>query len=244
MFEQAVNNDIIESNPIKKGVKVPKQTKEVNSDRSMVLTTEEQSAFIIAARTSGFYGFRLYELALQTGMRVGELTGLKWENVDYDKKVIHVVSQLTRESVKKGERRFVESTPKTSNGIRDIPLTDEAVRILSEQPKNSKYIFVNQKNNPYTAHYLDEILRGITGAAGLPRVSMHSLRHTFATRCAESGMQPKILQTILGHADIQTTLRIYVHATNEQKKKEMNTFEVYINQIGDELAKNKFRIVV
>lgn len=246
MFQGAVNNDVIHDNPIKKGVMIPKTTKQNGASRAKVLTVEEQEALLLAIRMSNFYGRRVYEFALQTGMRVGELTGLKWDSIDYDNKLIHVTTQMTRQRHPKKEHtmRFVEASPKSESGIRDIPLTDEAAKILSEQPHICQYVFASVKKQPYTAHYLDEILRLVAAAAGVPHTSMHTLRHTFATRCAESGMQPKVLQTILGHSDIQTTLQIYVHVTNDQKKKEMDNFEGYVNQIGSELAHTRFSIVI
>ena len=111
--------------------------------------------------------------------------------------------------------------PKSKSGYRTIPLTEEAVAILNKQKEKNKWIseiskeweefvFLCRKGTP------------VCDKAQIPRFSMHILRHTFATRCIEAGMKPKTLQMLLGHSNIGITMNLYVHTTEEEKKKEID----------------------
>lgn len=146
-----------------------------------------------------------YRFILQTGLRTGELVGLKWEDIDFEKKTL-TISRSMEFRYKVGEWRV--GPPKSKSGYRTIPLTDEAIRILKAQ---------KEKNSTY-----DTALFKICDKVGIKRFSMHVLRHTFATRCIEAGMLPKTLQKILGHSNIGITMNLYVHITEEEKLKEIN----------------------
>ena len=167
---------------------------------------------------------------LQTGLRTGELVGLKWSDVDWEKRTVTINRSMEyRHSTK--EWRVGE--PKSKSGYRTIPLTDEAIEILKLQRKKNKsisvvpiewseYIFLCRKGTPVKNSTYDTMLFKLCDKAGIPKFSMHVLRHTFATRCIEAGMKPKTLQTILGHSNIGITMNLYVHTTEEQKHKEID----------------------
>ncbi len=167
---------------------------------------------------------------LQTGLRTGELVGLKWEDVDFDNRTITVSRSMEyRHSVK--EWRIGE--PKSKSGFRTIPLTEEAMEILKlQKQKNRSYkiiplewtefVFLCKNGTPVKNSTYDTMLFKLCDKAGIPRFSMHILRHIFATRCIEAGMKPKTLQTILGHSNISITMNLYVHTTEEQMQKEID----------------------
>ena len=171
-----------------------------------------------------------YRFALQTGLRTGELVGLKWEDVDFKAKTIKIVRSLEyRHST--GEWR--EGPPKSKSGYRTIPLTDEAVSLLKlQKAKNASFKFIDiqwrdrvflcKTGAPVKNSTYDTGIYKACDRAQIPRFSMHVLRHTFATRCIEAGMTPKTLQTILGHSNIGITMNLYVHTTDEQKNLEMD----------------------
>lgn len=132
--------------------------------------------------------------------------------------------------------------PKTSNSIRDIPLTDEAIIILKDQQEKLKLlknipakwndmVFLCRDGTPTKNSAYDTKLFYYCDKIGIPRFSMHVLRHTFATRCIEAGMKPKTLQMILGHSNIGITMNLYVHITNEEKQKELKDVEAYLKVI-------------
>lgn len=186
MLQYAFDNDVIRKNPCTRSV-ISDIGKE--SVKKEALTIESQKRFLKYA--SGMSYEYQYRFILQTGLRTGELTGLKWEDIDFKNKTLTVSRSLEyRHST--GEWR--EGQPKSKSGYRTIPLTDEAIYILNKQ---------KEKN------------------AHLKFVEMHVLRHTFATRCIEAGMMPKTLQTILGHSNIGITMNLYVHTTDDQKKIEI-----------------------
>ena len=232
MLEFAKENEVILSNPCKKSVKSdmgkPSQKKEA-------LTIDVQKKFIEYAKGQSYEN--QFRFILQTGLRTGELVGLKWEDIDFSKKAIRIQRSMEyRYSV--GEWRIGE--PKSKAGYRTIPLTDEAIRILTElkeknknikkiQEEWSEFIFLSRKGEPVKNSAYDTALFKICDKAKINRFSMHVLRHTFATRCIEGGMMPKTLQKILGHSNIGITMNLYVHITEDEKQKEIDKVSCVLN---------------
>lgn len=232
MLEFAKENEVILSNPCKKSVKSdmgkPSQKKEA-------LTIDVQKKFIEYAKGQSYEN--QFRFILQTGLRTGELVGLKWEDIDFSKKAIRIQRSMEyRYSV--GEWRIGE--PKSKAGYRTIPLTDEAIRILTEQKEKNKnikkiqeewseFIFLSRKGEPVKNSAYDTALFKICDKAKINRFSMHVLRHTFATRCIEGGMMPKTLQKILGHSNIGITMNLYVHITEDEKQKEIDKVSCVLN---------------
>lgn len=225
MLEFAKENEVIITNPCKKSVKsdIGKP-----SDKKETLTIDDQRRFLAAAKGQS-YEYQ-YRFALQTGLRTGELVGLKWEDINFERKTL-TIERSMEFRYKVGEWRV--GPPKSKSGYRTIPLTDEAICILKAQKeKNRKLkvidkewadtVFLCRKGQPVKNSTYDTALFIICDKAGIKRFSMHVLRHTFATRCIEGGMTPKTLQKILGHSNIGITMNLYVHITEEEKQKEID----------------------
>ena len=205
------------------------------SQKKEALTIDVQKKFIEYAKGQSYEN--QFRFILQTGLRTGELVGLKWEDIDFSKKAIRIQRSMEyRYSV--GEWRIGE--PKSKAGYRTIPLTDEAIRILTEQKEKNKnikkiqeewsdFIFLSRKGEPVKNSAYDAALFKICDKAKINRFSMHVLRHTFATRCIEGGMMPKTLQKILGHSNIGITMNLYVHITEDEKQKEIDKVSCVLN---------------
>lgn len=228
LFESAVENQLVCSNPVSKTIKC---TGGKGPKHERVLTKEEQRIFLEAVKGKGNYN--QYALVLQTGLRAGELAGLKWSDIDFDNKTINVARTVDYRTNGPG---WEIRSPKSKAGRRDIPLTAEAVRILENQKRKMQpgsaltatyhdYVFLSKNGNLIKNSTYNKDLERICGKTGLEHFSMHTLRHTFATRCAESGMNPKTLQSILGHSKISVTMDIYVHCTGDQKAEELMGIE-------------------
>ena len=228
LFDSALENDLIAKNPVTKSVKCTsgRKPKEMRA-----LTIEEQRLFLETVK--GTSNYNQYALILQTGLRTGEMIGLRWSDVDFENRVIHIRRTMEyRHSM--GEWRIGE--PKTKNSIRNVPLTQEAIDILKKQKKKLKSlkvrplefkdsVFLCRDGTPTKNSAYDAKLFYYCDKAGIERFSMHVLRHTFATRCIEAGMKPKTLQMILGHSNIGITMNLYVHVTDEEKEKEVQGIE-------------------
>lgn len=228
LLDSAVENELLLKNPVTKSVRC-KSGKESKDKR--VLTMEEQCLFLRVAKDTDNYN--QYALILQTGLRVGEMTALKWSDIDFEKRILHV--RRTMEYVY-SDKRWRSGDPKSRSGARDIPLTNEAVCILKRQKEKIKglnwdstefpgFVFLNQDGEPAKRSSYNKDLYMLAGKAEIEPFSVHTLRHTFATRCIEAGMKPKTLQTILGHADIGTTMNMYVHITEEERSREICMIE-------------------
>lgn len=234
MLEFAKENDVILNNPCKKSVKSDMGKP---SDKKEALTIDVQKKFLEAAEGQSYEN--QFRFVLQTGLRTGELVGLKWEDIDFVNKTIKISRTMEyRYSV--GEWRV--GPPKSQSGYRTIPLTDEAIRILRAQKEKNKnikiipiewaeHVFLCRKGEPVKNSTYDTALFKICDKAGIKRFSMHVLRHTFATRCIEGGMLPKTLQKILGHSNIGITMNLYVHITEDEKKKEIDLVASALNVI-------------
>ncbi len=226
-FESAVDNELIKINPIKRSVKVIERNKK---EERRVLTREEQKLFLEYAKKSPHYN--QYAFVLQTGLRVSEVAALRWQDIDFTKRIMSVKHSLIL-----GEGGKVEiGDTKTMSGQRDIPLTDEAINILKEQKKKLSqinviqmefrdFVFLNKSGKPINRHLYNRSIETVAKRAGIKRLSIHTLRHTFATRCIEGGMKPKTLQMLLGHSDMRVTMGLYVHITEDEKFKEMHEIE-------------------
>jgi integrase len=129
-------------------------------------------------------------------------------------------------------REFYVGDPKSSKGFREIYLTDEAIRILMDEKKKKKalssfdsdFIFLDRDGKPVKRTTYNSQLKRIARKLSMEPFSIHKLRHTFATRCIESGMKPKTLQKIMGHSDITVTLNYYVHVSDNEMAGEMERF--------------------
>lgn len=229
MFSDACENGLIEANPVTKSVKCPKKSEK----STRVLTIAEQEKFLGAAKDYSNYNHFLF--ILQTGVRSSELRGLKWGDMDFQNRVIHVRRNVTYDSK---NNIFIVGDLKTNSGLRDIPMTQTAYDLLigikhrrSDPEKKvvsfefADHVFLNRNGRLLSNSNYYKQLERICDKAGIETISMHTLRHTFATRCIESGMKPKTLQKILGHANIAMTMDLYVHVTEEEKEKEMRKFE-------------------
>lgn len=235
MFQAAYENGLIVSNPVTKSVVLPKPIEK----KIRFMTVGEQRLFIQQAEGSALYP--QYFMILNTGLRTGELIGLKWEDIDFKEKILSVSRSM---EYRYSTQKWMEGPPKTKNAYRDIPLTKECLKMLKAIKKEhdlgrkeaegfEEYVFLCRKGTPVKNSTYDAHLEKITEKAGIQKISMHTLRHTFATRCIEAGMRPKTLQQILGHSSINITMNLYVHVSNEEKFKEMHKLEgYYVNQIG------------
>ena len=163
-------------------------------------------------------------ICLSTGMRIGEICGLLWSDIDVESGIIKVRRTVQRIYVIDGETRHTEiliDTPKTKNSIRDIPMTTELYKIIKPLKKvvnNDFYVITNEAKptEPRTyRNYYERLIKRL----GIPKLKFHGLRHSFATRCIESKCDYKTVSVILGHSNISTTLNLYVHTNMEQKKK-------------------------
>lgn len=223
-MQQAMRNGLIERNPIKLA-ELPRQ-KEKKGRQAM--TKEQQALFMEYAKESYLYNF--FSVMLRTGMRSGEMRGLKYTDIDKKKNVIHV--QRTLKYIE--GKGYLEDTPKTRTSTRDIPLTAALQGLLEDQRKYwgfkverlDRYLFCNENGDPLSRERvqreIERIIKQIRAAGhDFPRITPHVFRHTFATRAIEAGMQPQVLKTILGHSSLAMTMDLYSHVLPDTKAEEM-----------------------
>ena len=162
-----------------------------------------------------------YLLGLNFGLRIGEVCGLKWSDIDFSKRELAVNRTVLR--IRAGNRtEVVVQTPKTESSVRVIPLTAEMLFFLSGL-RNTKhddaFILTGSKTRPFEPRALQYRFRAFQDRNGLRRRNYHILRHTFATRSIERGFDPKALSDLLGHKNVRTTLQLYVHPTMQHKRR-------------------------
>lgn len=170
-------------------------------------------------------------LCLSTGLRLGEVCALKWEDIDLQSKVLNVNQTVQRISVNNTISKTIlyEGKPKTSCSQREIPLSDEIILLLSRFRHPNKYVLNNSVPlEPRTYQYQ---FKKYQSQAGISCKNFHVLRHTFATNCIGNGIDVKSLSEILGHSNVQITLNKYVHPTLDTKRQHMNTISSAYSRI-------------
>jgi integrase len=173
-------------------------------------------------------------MCLSTGMRIGEICALKWEDIDLESCVISVNKTIQRIYIMDEPERHTEiiiDTPKTKNSVREIPMSKNLLRFIKPLKKllNGEYYILSNTENPIEPRTYRNHYKMLMKELGMPALRFHGLRHSFATRCIESKCDYKTVSVLLGHSNISTTLNLYVHPNFEQKKK---CIDQMIKQIG------------
>lgn len=189
-----------------------------------VLSKADQKKFMEHLRNNFTFKNLGIFICLSTGMRIGEICGLRWCDVDTAEGVIKVRHTLQRIYIIEGETRHTElllDTPKTANSVRDIPMSSELLKMLKSFNKvvNENYYVISNDIKPIEPRTYRNYYKKLCKQLDIPELKFHGLRHSFATRCIESKADYKTVSVLLGHSNISTTLNLYVHPNKEQKKK-------------------------
>ncbi len=189
-----------------------------------VLTpTEEQRLIQYILRHFDLHGFGIL-LTLYTGLRIGELCALQWQDVSQTS--VKVSKTLQRLSVETGKTALVFGEPKSMNSYRQIPIPDFLQQYIACFRKEEGYVLETKNRTPTEPRTLQAKFSRIAKSCRLEGVTFHTLRHTFATRCVEAGFDLKSLSEILGHRDVKTTMNLYVHPSFDFKKENMEKLKI------------------
>ena len=250
-FQLAVRDEIIRKNPTDGVMKEISRESGKNRGVRHALTIEQQRCFMeyIANHPIYYHWWPMFTILLGTGCRIGEALGLRWQDLDFEKRVISINHSLVYYPANGSNKCVLRvSLPKTDAGIRTIPMLDivkDAFEMLYEEQKENGFneteidgmlgfIFCNRFGsvpNPQTVNHTikriannynaDEVVRAKKEHRDpiiLPNFSCHHLRHTFCTRLCENETNLKVIQSIMGHKNIETTLDIYAEATEKKKQ--------------------------
>lgn len=264
VLDIAVEDSYLRSNPSDNALKELKQTHNFDGARRRALTLPEQKLFsTYLEKTVQYHHWKpIFTVMLEAGLRVGEATGLRWEDVDIENGLIDINHTLVYYNHEKGGCYFGINSPKTASGCRMVPMTPAVKQALTEEKERQDsegirckahvdgftgFIFINRFGNVQNQGTLNKTLRRIMRDCNqevleqmsrgkqkqgevvlLPKFSCHSLRHTCATRLCEAGINMKVIQDFLGHADISTTMNIYTDATKDFKAKEISKFSDFL----------------
>lgn len=257
-FDMAVRDGVIRNNPSNGVMAEIKKNCGKNKGVRHALSLEQQRAFLKYVEESPIYDhwLPLFTVLFGTGCRIGEIIGLRWEDIDYENRFIsinHATIYMFMEETHKSE--FHISTPKTEAGVRIIPMLDAVEKALRDEYESqqetgfntqvvdgmSGFIFCNREGrllNPsvinrairriYEAYNAEEIISAKKQRRQpllLPHFLCHHIRHTFCTRFCENESNLKVIQSIMGHANIETTMDIYAEATELRKQEAMKALE-------------------
>lgn len=238
-LKDAVNWDLIARNPTERA-KAPRPTKQ----RLKVWNGAQTVRFLAAADQDEYAA--LWRLALHTGMRRGELLGLKWDYVELDKGIVRV-----QENRKRGEKgAFYDGKMKTPSGRRSFPLSDEVITFLRrhrarqleqrlaagpayEIHPDGGYVFAQPNGRPLHPNSVRERYKRLITVAGVPDKRIHDMRHAHGTLSIENGEPIKQVSERLGHSSIAITLDLYTHPTDERKREDANRFDAFLKTAGE-----------
>ena len=257
IFTIAVRDGYIRTNPTEGTMTEIKNSHNCENGKRHALTEVQQSAFMnyISGSQKYSHWLPLFTVFLGTGCRVGELIGLRWEDCDFENKLININHNLIYRLQDNGKCEFHITTPKTQAGIRVIPMLNEVKAALLKERKTQEktgfnetvidgyrgFIFKNRFGTVFSPHLInraiDRIIKDYNSDETvkaksenrdpllLPHFTVHNLRHTFCTRFCENETNLKIIQEIMGHSDIKTTMDIYNEATLDKKKESFINLE-------------------
>ena len=198
-------------------------TMEVNKGIEVLTVAHHKKILNFIKQNFTFRNLGIY-VSLTTGLRIGEICGLKWSDINADNGTITVNRTIERIYIVEGERKYTElliNTPKTKNSCREIPINKELLSMVKPLKKvvNEDFYVLTNEEKPTEPRTYRNYYHRLMSRLDIPRLKYHGLRHSFATRCIESNCDYKTVSVLLGHANITTTLNLYVHPNMEQKKK-------------------------
>ncbi len=237
VLEIAVDDDIIRKNPAKAVWK--DYGREPEGKKALTLAQHKRLMEFVKSDTMYKCYCPMLTIMLGTGVRCGELVGLTWDDVDMGKKEIHIRRTLVYKDYGDGLRLHV-STPKTKSGIRTIPMSDSVYNAFAQQKELNSllgkdrnafeveglkgFVFITRNGKPLLMCSVNRVLANIVKAINalgqeetFPPISAHTMRHTFCTRMAENGMDIKVLQYLMGHANINITMQVYNHIADSSR---------------------------
>lgn len=237
VFVKAINRKIIEDNPLCE-IKRPKSNKKTVPVRA--LTVDEQKKLLNVLKNEDVRYSDIMLLSMFTGMRIGECCALMVEDIDLEEKTISISKTVARG--KYGRNVFNET--KTEAGTRKIRLNDDVFKFVKAciGDKDKGILFLSSTNNLVTTNQVNYSYSAALKAYGIidttvyGRVDLHSLRHTYATRCIESGMPAKVLQKLLGHTDINITLNTYCSVFEKYSNEHLAIADEYMKQNDIKIA--------
>ena len=248
-FQLAVRDDIIRKNPIDGAYAEVKKRNGGSRKRKRALTVQQQRAFInYVAENPFFYKwYPFFTFLLGTGCRIGEAIGIRWDDVDLEKRLIDINYSLTyyQRADDSFKCEFRVSQPKTEAGIRTIPMMKQVYDVLKDEYERQEvegfcvanvdgmtnFIFTNRFETPHNPAAVNRAIKRIVdahnaeeevkakkekrGPVMIPRFSCHIFRHTFASRFCENETNVKVIQEVMGHADVSTTMNIYAEVNQD-----------------------------
>ena len=260
VLDLAVEDSYLRNNPSDNALKELKQERNIGASKKKALTLDEQNLFLGFLKDSKEYShwYPIFALMTGTGLRVGEATGLRWEDIDFEAGTIDVNHTLIYYKHAENGCCFAVHTPKTRAGNRVVPMIDSVREALLQEKEYQEakgivskavvdgyqdFVFINRFGNVQHQGTLNKALRRIMRDCNkevlenrkgneevvlLPRFSCHTLRHTFTTRLIEANVNIKVVQEALGHSDVSTTLDIYADVTKDMRDKEFKAFEDFM----------------
>lgn len=257
VFTLAVRDGYIRSNPSDGVMSEIKKSHNWEKPKRHALTLQEQEAFVDFVSNSKTYNhwLPLFTVFLGTGCRVGEIIGLRWEDCDFEDNTISINHNLVYRQQDSGECEFHVTTPKTSAGIRTVPMFAEVKKALLQEKRKqmemgfnttvidgyTNFIFTNKVGFIHNPQTINRAIKRIVLASNIAEeekaksehkkpvlirdFSVHNLRHTFCTRLCENESNLKVIQDVMGHSDISTTMNIYAEATKDKKKEVFSQLE-------------------
>lgn len=271
MFGKAMIDDLVSKNPAK-GIKlVRKEGIDEDSDVDIkVLSVEEQALFFECCK--GTFYDNLFTVAVTTGLRMGELCSLTWDDIDWEKMEIKVTKTLVYAKLDNDTgKTFHLHPPKTKTSNRRVPINKKCAIALKKQiiqkqvissrsPKKpisgfEDLLFTTKYNTPINAQIFSDAIKAIVNEINLVRdeleqmetFSSHCFRHTFATRSIESDVKPRVLQEYLGHATLDMTMNLYVSILDDYKASEMKKLESLMDttmDVDDALIEKRYNNVI
>lgn len=257
VFTMLVRDEVIRKNPSDGVMAELKKNSAWRRTKRHALTLEQQQAFMNYTMNSPIYSqwAPLFTVLLGTGCRIGEVLGLRWEDLDFEAGIISINHNLIYKVQESGKCELHITTPKTEAGVRKIPMLNlvrEAFLNERKRQKDKKYrpvkidgytnfVFVNRVGNVHKSMTVNRAIKCIYEAYNeeeketamkegrepilIPHFTCHILRHTFCTRYCENENNLKVIQEIMGHADIGTTMDVYAEATESKKKESFTNLE-------------------
>lgn len=247
VFDMAVRDNYIRTNPADRVMREIKRSNNWSRPHRRALTVTEQINFMSYVRKSGVYGHwaPIFITLLGTGCRIGELLGLTWNDCDFENNTISINHNLVYKSLDGKCKMHINNT-KTDAGIRYVPMIKAVRNALLEQWEisrarqdcnyeidgYSKFIFVNREGHVHNPMAVNRAIKRIlqsynneSESEPITMFSVHNLRHTFCARLCENECNIKVIQELMGHSDISTTMNIYAEITQEKKEDALSGLE-------------------